>query len=109
MGPKRYLFRAVAATVIVVICGACNAATKKHVAAPMTMPAAAIQCTWGFTQDHKCVNPQLALDAQRSGLVFTQRSINRNFSPYLPPDTNVEHKYPILTNEWWTLRINSIP
>jgi hypothetical protein len=63
-------------------------------------------CAWGRTAEQTCVNPKLALDAQRSGLVNSQKFLNLNFSPYLPPDIEVQRQYPLFSNEWWILRIN---
>lgn len=69
----------------------------------------AVDCPWGYTQAHTCVDPKLAFDGQRANLVYSQQNLNRNFSAYLPADPNTELLYPLLTNEWWGLRINTHP
>jgi hypothetical protein len=67
------------------------------------------QCSWGFTAEHTCVNPSLAQDVQRAGLVGAQPYVNRDFSPYLPANRDVQEMYPLFSIQWWSLRINTPP
>ncbi|HZP76533.1 MAG TPA: hypothetical protein VFB45_10355 [Pseudolabrys sp.] len=74
-------------------------------AAPKKPP----ECAWGRTAAHTCVDPKLAQDVQRAGLVSAQPYVNRDFSPYLPPNREVQNMYPLFSNQWWSVRINTPP
>jgi hypothetical protein len=93
---------AVAAASVVLPGAPSNAAPKKFERMPVPL-----DCPWGFTQQHTCVNSRLAWDVQRSGLVYSQQFQNRNFSPYTSANQGVERQYPVPSIEWWSLRINT--
>ena len=102
------LFCAAAIVGVILAASPGSAAQKKpekkveRLTAPMTP-----DCPWGLTAEHACVNPALAMDAQRLGLIYSQQLLNRNFSPYLPPNANIEKQYPLPINEWWSLKVNT--
>jgi hypothetical protein len=66
-------------------------------------------CAWGQTAEHTCVNPKLAQDVQRAGLVSSQPYLNRDVSPYLPANRDTQEMFPLPSNQWWSLRINTPP